>query len=77
MIDIPVELLYLGIIVFFVIMRLTIVLGGIKDPLLPLESPICTLVFGSGAEDKEKTMVKKEKVVKNGNDKEKQDKKTK
>ncbi|BFY99125.1 hypothetical protein BsWGS_02165 [Bradybaena similaris] len=77
-IDVPVELLYLGIIVFFVTMRLTIVLAGIKDPLLPLESPICTLLFGSGAEDKEKTdMVKKEKVVKNGNDKEKQDKKTK
>ncbi|CAG5128949.1 unnamed protein product [Candidula unifasciata] len=78
---VPVELLYLGIVVAFVTLRLIIVLGGVRDPLLPIELPICTLLFGSGAEDKDtgKTdgVVKKEKVIKNGNDREKQDKKIK
>uniref|UniRef100_A0A0B6ZZH2 Uncharacterized protein n=1 Tax=Arion vulgaris TaxID=1028688 RepID=A0A0B6ZZH2_9EUPU len=76
----PIELLYFGIVATFVLLRLVIILGGIKDPLLPLESPIYTLLFGSGVEKKDKAeqgnTEKTEKVTKD-TDNDKKEKKTK
>ncbi|CAL1542357.1 unnamed protein product [Lymnaea stagnalis] len=58
-IQVPIELLYLGIIIVFVVLRILIIVGGIADPLELLEKPVCLLLFGSGAVDTGKE--KKEK----------------
>uniref|UniRef100_A0A0B6ZFU2 Uncharacterized protein n=1 Tax=Arion vulgaris TaxID=1028688 RepID=A0A0B6ZFU2_9EUPU len=58
--NIPIELLYLGVLTTFVTFRLLIIVGGVKDPLLPLESPVCALLFGSDSQVVEETVNKKQ-----------------
>ncbi|CAG5115993.1 unnamed protein product [Candidula unifasciata] len=50
-IPVPIELLYLGIIVAFVTLRLLITVGNIEDPLLPLESPLTSWLFRPAPEE--------------------------
>lgn len=63
-IQLPIELLYLGIIVVFVVLRLLIIIGGIADPLKLLEQPICLLLFGSGAVERREKKDNEEKEKK-------------
>jgi len=46
-IQIPIELLYLAIIAVFLLGRMLYIFRGMKDPLLPIELPLCRLLFGS------------------------------
>jgi len=57
-----IELVYLCVVVVFIFFRLTIMIGKVGDPLLPIEMPFCRLVFGSKVADSEDAVDKMDAV---------------
>lgn len=51
LLKVPIELLYLGVLGAFVTFRMMITVGQVSDPLLPLESPFTSWLFGSASEE--------------------------
>lgn len=51
LLQVPIELLYLGVLGAFVTFRMMITVGQVSDPLLPLESPFTSWLFGSASEE--------------------------
>jgi len=60
----PIEIVTLGVVGVFVVFRLAILIFKVKDPLLPLETPVTRLLFGSSSETPtaEPTKQKEEKA---------------
>jgi len=56
----PIELLYLGVFLTFVTFRVLITFGLVEDPLLPIESPFYSLLFGSSSDEPEEGKAEKE-----------------
>ncbi|XP_005102510.1 trimeric intracellular cation channel type 1B.2 [Aplysia californica] len=50
--NVPIEFLYLGVVAVFIICRMLTAVAGIKDPFLPIELPICRVLFGSTGKEK-------------------------
>lgn len=58
----PLELTYLALTLAFISLRLTLMIGEVKDPLLPLEAPVTWLLFGDWKSDKDAVKAKVQQV---------------